>query len=147
MGTPGVVDRIGAANKAGASNKAALVVAGAVAAGLVTVAVRDPGVSGSYGVCPFRALTGLDCPFCGGLRGTHALLHGDVAAALDYNALLPMMLVGGVIALLVWWRGSLMGLTKAKLTNRWVIGSLIAVLGVFWILRMLPAFPYLASTS
>ena len=146
MGSPGVVDRTGAADKAGASNKTALVVGGAVAAGLVTVAIRDPGVSGSYGVCPFRALTGLDCPFCGGLRGTHALLHGDVAAAVDYNALLPLMLVGGLIALLVWWRGSLMGLTQSTLSNRWVIGSVIAALGAFWILRMLPVFPYLAST-
>lgn len=37
--------------------------------------------------CPLLALTGLDCPFCGGTRATIQLAQGDVAAALDYNAL------------------------------------------------------------
>ena len=40
-------------------------------------------------VCPLYAMTGLACPGCGLTRGFHALLHGDVLTALDYNALLP----------------------------------------------------------
>ncbi|WP_162831231.1 DUF2752 domain-containing protein, partial [Amycolatopsis ruanii] len=48
--------------------------------------------------CWFHALTGLDCPFCGGSRALGALLHGDVLAALSYNAfalvvLLPLAVV------------------------------------------------------
>ena len=58
------------------------------------LAVRNPNVSGSYGVCPFKAVTGWDCPFCGGLRGTYALIHGDVATALDRNVLLPVLARG-----------------------------------------------------
>jgi hypothetical protein len=45
--------------------------------------------------CPFRAVTGWDCPLCGGTRMGSALLHGDVAAAFAFN---PVALVG--IALL-----------------------------------------------
>jgi hypothetical protein len=41
--------------------------------------------------CPFRALTGWQCPLCGGTRLGRALLDGDVAAAFAYN---PLVLVG-----------------------------------------------------
>jgi len=37
--------------------------------------------------CTFLQVTGLQCPGCGGLRATHALLHGDVASAWRLNAL------------------------------------------------------------
>ena len=37
--------------------------------------------------CPLLALTGLDCPFCGGTRASMQLVQGDIGAALDYNAL------------------------------------------------------------
>ena len=46
--------------------------------------------------CPFRALTGWDCPLCGGTRMGGALLHGDVLAAFGYNplALIGLLIVG-----------------------------------------------------
>lgn len=51
--------------------------------------------------CPFRAVTGWECPLCGGTRMGSALLHGDVAAAFAFN---PVALVGvallGVVGLL-----------------------------------------------
>lgn len=37
--------------------------------------------------CTFLQVTGLQCPGCGGLRATHALLHGDLASAWRLNAL------------------------------------------------------------
>lgn len=37
--------------------------------------------------CVFHSLTGLECPGCGGLRGTHHLLHGRLAEAWAYNPL------------------------------------------------------------
>lgn len=73
--------------------------AGAVA--LVVVAARDPHVPGAYGTCPFLAATGLPCAGCGGLRATHDLLHGDVAAALAQNALAVGLVV---LAAVVWAR-------------------------------------------
>ena len=51
--------------------------------------------------CPFRAMTGWDCPLCGGTRMGAALLHGDVQSAFMLN---PLALIGlltlGVLGLL-----------------------------------------------
>lgn len=47
--------------------------------------------------CPFLALTGLWCPFCGGTRALDALAAGDVGLALGMNViavvLVPLLLV------------------------------------------------------
>jgi len=51
--------------------------------------------------CPFRALTGWDCPFCGGTRMGDALLHGDIRTAFEFNPLaLVGMLIMGVLGVL-----------------------------------------------
>lgn len=50
--------------------------------------------------CPIYFVTGLYCPGCGGLRAAHALLQGDVAAALNQNALIfaiPVLILGGFL--------------------------------------------------
>ena len=52
--------------------------------------------------CPFRELTGWECPFCGGTRLGSALLHGDVAAAFAYNPLVFVSLVVGVLVGVLW---------------------------------------------
>ncbi|WP_373279198.1 DUF2752 domain-containing protein [Skermania piniformis] len=68
------------------------------AAVLLVLHVRDPHVSGSYGYCPFRLLTGWWCPGCGGLRAVHDLTDGQLVAALGENALaLPALLVAAVV--------------------------------------------------
>jgi hypothetical protein len=63
---------------------------GAVLAGsLAYVGLGDPHRPGFlFPVCPFKALTGWNCPACGGLRMTHDVLHGDFAAAVVDNAFL-----------------------------------------------------------
>ena len=38
--------------------------------------------------CPVKFFTGFDCPGCGSQRAIHALLHGDLAGAFGYNAIL-----------------------------------------------------------
>jgi hypothetical protein len=41
------------------------------------VGLVDPHNTNSiYPLCPFKLLTGWNCPFCGGLRMAHDLLHG-----------------------------------------------------------------------
>lgn len=45
-----------------------------------------------YPQCVFHRVTGLDCPGCGSLRALHALLHGDFAVALHFNAFLVLSL-------------------------------------------------------
>jgi hypothetical protein len=43
-----------------------------------------------YPRCPLYVVTGIYCPGCGALRAGHALLHGHLLTALDYNALLVL---------------------------------------------------------
>jgi hypothetical protein len=80
-------------------------VGGAVLAATTYVALVDPGVSGHYPTCPLKALTGLDCPACGGLRSVHALTHGDLIGAIDHNALVALLLVPVCVLLWLRWVG------------------------------------------
>jgi len=58
-------------------------------AGLFAV---DPAKHAVYPACPLYASTGLECPGCGGLRATHQLLHGHLAAAWGLNPLAVLLL-------------------------------------------------------
>lgn len=60
--------------------------------GCLVLALNDPADGGIYPPCPFRTLTGLDCPGCGTGRAMHRLLHGRVGEALDFNALAVLAL-------------------------------------------------------
>ena len=61
----------------------------ALAAGLAYIGLADPHRPGSlFPPCPFKLLTGWNCPACGGLRMIHDLLHGDLAAAVVDNVVL-----------------------------------------------------------
>jgi Protein of unknown function (DUF2752) len=79
---------------------------GAVLAGALTyIGVADPHRPGFlYPTCPFKWLTGWECPGCGGLRMTHDVLHGDLAAAVVDNVFLLLGLPLLAIWLLVRWR-------------------------------------------
>jgi Protein of unknown function (DUF2752) len=120
-------------------------IGGLAAAGFGLIAVRNPNVAGSYGRCPFKALTGWDCPFCGGLRGTYALLHGNIGEALDHNVLLPAFLGG--LALLLWatWaRWDFGSWSRTTRGRRVIVGAVILLVG-FWVARNLPGMTYLNS--
>ena len=64
--------------------KVALGVAVALAVCLV-LAFVDPTSALWPFHCPFKLITGLQCPGCGFQRALHALLQGDVMAAARYN--------------------------------------------------------------
>ncbi|MGE2834578.1 DUF2752 domain-containing protein [Mycobacterium sp. SMC-4] len=85
--------------------------------------------------CPFKALTGWDCPACGGLRMTHDLLHGDLAAAFVDNAFL---LIG--LPLLVVWLVTQR--SRGKTPSSSTALTVILVTAVTWtVARNLPGFP------
>ncbi|MGI3784564.1 MAG: DUF2752 domain-containing protein, partial [Janthinobacterium lividum] len=94
MASPGVEQARDSPGRTGFRARSALrPLVGFFAAGLglsALYATTGVGVS-----CPFRAVTGWDCPLCGGTRMGSALLHGDVAEAFAFN---PVALV--VVALL-----------------------------------------------
>ena len=64
-----------------------------MASGSAFTAYLDPSTAHFFPVCPLFALTGFACPGCGLTRGFHALFHGDVLTALDFNALIPVWTV------------------------------------------------------
>jgi hypothetical protein len=110
--------------------------AGLGAAGLAYIAAVDPHRPGAvFPFCPFKVLTGWDCPACGGLRMTHDLLHGDLGAAVTDNVFL---LVG--LPLLALW-----SLWRRRRGRRVVTTALLVVLGLatlgWTVVRNLPGFP------
>ncbi len=64
--------------------------------------------------CPFLALTGWQCPLCGGTRMGSALLHGDLASAFIAN---PAALIGVVVLALITvvWAVELLGGAAVRL--------------------------------
>ena len=84
----------------------------AAAVGLATLALRlrDPHRHGSWGLCPFKAITGWDCPACGGLRAVNDLGHGNLVEAAHSNLLflasLPIVLGLWAIWLSRGWTGA-----------------------------------------
>ena len=73
----------------------------ALAAGVYLRAV-DPNVPGHYPGCPSQIFLGLDCPGCGGMRGTYDLLYGDLSGMADHNILLIVFWPVVIVAFAVW---------------------------------------------
>ncbi len=75
-----------------------------VVTGLATAytAWQDPNGDGLFPACPTKAVFGIDCPGCGGLRATHALAHGNIAEAFDHNVLVAVVLPLAAVAW-AWW--------------------------------------------
>ena len=111
------------------------------------VALRDPFKHQITPPCPFHALTGLWCPFCGATRAAWAATHGDLRLMLHANALFPMIVVLFGSSWFAW---------LGKATGRWSVPvpkrrafawALAAVLVCFTVLRNLPGFGALTPPS
>jgi uncharacterized protein DUF2752 len=109
----------------------------------VTAAV-DPSEPGMYPRCPFRVVTGLDCPGCGSLRAMHDLAHADLLGAVDHNALLVVVLM--LVAARAVWRVVRPGVGRAP-GARWA-PPVVAVGLVLWtVARNLPVEPFSVLAS
>ena len=110
---------------------------GAVLAGcLAYIGLNDPHRPGFlFPACPFKALTGWDCPACGGLRMTHDVLHGDLGAAAVDNVFLLVGLPLLAAWLLMRWRRGQTLITKPAIV-------VVAVAAIAWtVARNLSGFP------
>ncbi len=110
---------------------------GAVLVGALTyVGLGDPhNPDFVFPVCPFKALTGWNCPACGGLRMTHDVLHGDLGAAVVDNVFLLVGLPMLAAWLLLRWRRGQPLMTAPAIV-------VIAVAAITWtVVRNLPGFP------
>lgn len=101
---------------------------------LAYIGLADPHRPGfGFPPCPFKALTGWNCPLCGGLRMTHDVLHGDFSAAVVDNVFALVGLPLLVAWLVVRWR------RRQSVTPPLV--TALAAMAVWTVVRNLPGFP------
>jgi Protein of unknown function (DUF2752) len=115
---------------------AALATGAVVAGALAYIGIADPHNRDSvYPMCPFKLLTGWNCPACGGLRMTHDLLHANLGAAVVDN----VFLLAGIPALLGWvlWRRH----TERPLMTRTAVVVILTASIAWTVIRNLPGFP------
>jgi len=123
---------------------AATIWLGLAAAG-VLLFVFNPTRVGFFPKCPFRAVTGWQCPGCGSTRAFHQLLHLHPIAAFELNPL--MILTLPFIAY------GLLGFTKSALTGKphrrifippFYLWLWLGLLIFFWIFRNTPWYPFVS---
>ena len=123
----------------------ALAVAGAAAACAFVLAADPTTPGGVSPPGPTKALFGIVCPGCGAARMLYSLLHGDVGAAVAYNA------VGVVSLALILW--TLVAWTASRLSGRrlprweawrWSPIMVGIVVAVWAVARNLPFAPFVA---
>lgn len=106
-----------------------------VAAGLVLWAWTPPD-DPAMSVCVGRRTTGVPCPGCGMVRGLCQLAKGDVAAAIVYHPLAPLIAAQLAVAWTWWglWSAGRLGAPSTGRLNGWLIGNLILLVAV-WVGR------------
>lgn len=114
-------------------------------AGAAYLFIFDPGKSGFFPLCPFRFLTGLTCPGCGGTRALHQLLHGNFETAFTLN---PLLLIAIPFLLFFLIRYSVIAMRGGvprpiALPIRFTYALLVIILS-FWIFRNTPFYPFVS---
>jgi hypothetical protein len=137
------MSQVDVATRAGVSHpvSAPLAAGAALLGGCVAVALVDP--SGGPTVCPFRLVTGLDCPGCGATRAAHQLFTGHLLAAADLNLLalvaIPLVL-WGLYASLTAMLGGPRWRTFSP-SEGWLRVALVVAVA-FWVVRNIPLAPF-----
>jgi hypothetical protein len=93
--------------------------------------------------CPFRLVTGLQCPGCGTTRACYQLIHLHPIAAFKLNPLMVMTLPFIVYGLLGFTRSALTGKPYRRVfIPSAYLWAWLAVLIFFWIFRNTPWYPF-----
>lgn len=111
-----------------------------LAGALGYIALVDPHKTNSlYPPCPFRLLTGWNCPFCGGLRMVHDVLHADLGAAINDN----VFALAGIPLLALWL---LLRYRRGRSSLPVPTALTVVVLTIAWtVLRNLSDFPLIPT--
>lgn len=105
----------------------------------------EPGRTGFFPLCPFRLLTGLQCPGCGTTRALHEIVHGHFWAAFMLN---PLLLIASPFLLWAFLRYSVIAMQgamprKNALPAPYIYAIFLVVVG-FWIFRNTPYYPFVS---
>jgi hypothetical protein len=118
---------------------------GAVAvAGCAVVAMNNPSNS-TFLPCTFREMTGLPCPGCGATRAAYQLMHGNLGAALGFNAVAVLLVFPLMIGFYLAWAIPRMGgpeLVRLRMP-KWLAFGLLGITLAWWVVRLLPFQPFL----
>lgn len=108
-------------------------------AGLVFYYFIDPLSANFIIKCPFKAITGLDCPGCGSQRAVHELLHGNFKQAFVDNALFIIALPYAFVGILFEWFSLKYKYPKIRkfLFGKTAIYFVAAIIILFFIMRNL----------
>lgn len=119
--------------------------AAGVGAATLVVAAVDPNRGGHYPTCPLLAITGIYCPFCGGLRAVHDLTHFDLGGALDRNPVVVIALPILTILWVLWAQRAFTGRQLLKVQAKpWWGWAVLGFLAVFMVARNLPGASWLS---
>jgi len=114
-------------------------------AGAAYLFVFEPGKSGFFPPCPFRFLTGFQCPGCGSTRALHQILHGHFEAAFMLNPLLmlgiPFMLFAFLRYSVTVMRGEV---PRPNALPAPYIYAMFVVIVSFWVFRNTPFYPFVS---
>lgn len=111
-----------------------LVIAALMVLGFIYYAL-DPSASSVFPRCAFLSLTGYKCPGCGSQRAIHALLHGDVAGAFRFNALLFIAIPWIALCLFAESQRVRNPRLYARLNAPLLIWLFLALVLIWWLLR------------
>ena len=92
-----------------------------------------------YPVCPVHEFLHLQCPGCGATRAVAALLRGDIAEAMHFNALVTLMLpFAAVYGVFCYWRFVQRETIHWTQPPRAVVYAAFCVAVIFTAIRNLP---------
>ena len=95
--------------------------------------------------CPFRSLTGMQCPGCGSTRAFYQLLHLHPLAAFKLNPLMILTLPFIVYGFLGFTRSALMGRPQRRLFIPPIyLWAWLFLLIFFWVFRNTPWYPFVS---
>jgi hypothetical protein len=102
----------------------------------------SPADSSFFIKCPFKALTGFDCPGCGSQRAIHCLLHFDISGAFCANPLLICALpyiVGGFYFDIFPPKTNVLYKIHKFFYGSTAIWTVFVIVIAYWIFRNIPA--------
>jgi hypothetical protein len=95
--------------------------------------------------CPFRLVTGLQCPGCGSTRAFYQLLHLHPIAAFKLNPLFILTLPFIVYGFLGFTRSALMGRPQRRVFIPAIyLWAWLVLMIFFWVFRNTPWYPFVS---
>jgi len=118
-----------------------------IAAGSVFLFIFNPTSPANqfFPKCPFRMLTGWQCPGCGSTRACYQLIHLHPVAAFKLNPFMMMTLPFLIYGLLGFTKSAITGKPQRRVFIPSIyLWAWLVVMLTFWIFRNTPWYPFVS---